>query len=170
MNRNQKQWIALYTRHKWEKKVHQLLLHQGIKSYCPLVKTKKQWADRKKIVELPLFSSYVFAQVDPLEQYRVQQTAGVVSIVYHCGKPAYITANEIERIKGLLTVDDRDLEVISFDQIGIGDKIKVREGILSDWQGEVITVKGKSVVMVLEQFNCALLAKVDVSQQNLLLA
>jgi len=146
------------------------LLHQGIESYCPLVKTKKQWADRKKIVEFPLFSSYVFAKVDTLEQYRIQQTAGVVSIVYHCGRPAYITANEINRIQDLLIAEDRELEVVPFDQVGIGDKIKVREGILSDWQGEVITVKGKSVVMVLEQFNCALIAKVNVSQQNLLLA
>lgn len=164
----QKQWIALYTRSKWEKKVHQFLLQQGIESYCPLVKTKKQWADRKKVVELPLFSSYVFAEVNPLEQHKIRQTTGVINIVYHCGKPAYITAHEINRIKELLITDHQELEVVSLEQVGIGDKIKVREGILSDWQGEVITVKGKSVVMVLEQFNSALIAKVNVSQQNLL--
>src|SRR5690606_29022558 len=107
----------------------------------------------------------VFAEVNHSEQYQVEQAAGVVGVVYHCGKPAIITEAEINRIKTLLREDYPELESISFDQIGLGHRIKVKTGVLSDWQGEVIMVKGKSVVMVLEQFNCALIAKVDVSQQ-----
>lgn len=167
--KNQKQWIAIYTRPKWEKKVNQFLLQQGIEAFCPLIKTKRQWADRKKIIEIPLFASYVFAEVNQFEQYQIEQAAGVVEIVYHCGKPATITEEEINRIKMLLQENYQDLESIPFDQVSLGDRIKVKAGVLSDWQGEVIMVKGKSVVMVLEQFNCALIAKVDVSQQNLLL-
>ncbi|MDM8176744.1 antitermination protein NusG [Olivibacter sp. 47] len=125
---------------------------------------------QKKIVEIPLFSSYVFAQVSALEQSRVEQAAGVVNIVHHCGKPAKLTPEEIDMIKNLVAKNYEGLETVSFDQVNPGDRIKVRAGILSDWQGEVITVKGKSVVMVLEQFNCALIAKVSVSQQNLLRA
>lgn len=166
--KNQKQWIAIYTRPKWEKKVNHFLLQQGIACFCPLIKTKRQWADRKKIVEIPLFPSYVFAEADQLQQYHVEQIAGVVGIVHHCGKPATVTKEEISRIKSLLQADYQELESVSFDQVSAGDRIKVKAGVLSDWQGEVIMVKGKSVVMVLEQFNCALIAKVDVSQKNLL--
>lgn len=169
MKNAKRQWIAIYTRPKWEKKVNQLIQQQEIESFCPLIKTKRRWADRNKVIEIPLFHSYVFAQASQLEQSKIAQISGVVSIVYHCGVPARITDNEIHRIKNLLGQGYEELESIPFEQIGIGSKIKVREGLLSDWQGEVITVKGKSVVMVLEQFNCALIAKVNISQQRLLL-
>jgi len=170
MKNIKKQWIAIYTRPKWEKKVNQLIQLQKIESFCPLVKTKNRWADRNKIVETPLFNSYVFAQADLLEQYKIQQISGVVSIVYHCGKPATLSDDEIERIKILLTQNHTDIESISLNQLDVGDKIKVRKGILTDWQGEVISVKGKSVVMILDQFNCALIAKVDIAHHDLLLA
>lgn len=162
-------WIAIYTRPKWEKKVNQLIEQKGIRSYCPLIKKKQKWADRVKIVDFPLFSSYVFAQINSQEQERIRQTQGVVDIVYHCGSPATITDEEIERIKSIVENKQlHEIESVPYGQINIGDRIKVREGLLSDWQGEVITIKGKSVVMVLEQFNCALVAKVSVTPSNLL--
>jgi transcription antitermination factor NusG len=170
MDNMEKKWIAIYTRPKWEKKVNYLIQQQGIEAFCPLIKTKKRWADRNKIIEIPLFNSYVFAQVDHIEQCKIPRISGVVSIVSHCGKPANITFQEIQRIKDLLDIGYEDLESISLEQITVGDKIKVVEGILSDWQGEIITVKGKSVVMLLKQFNCALIAKVNISQESLLLA
>jgi len=167
--KNNKQWVAIYTRPNWEKKVNQSIQQQGIECFCPLVKTQRRWADRNKIIEIPLFNSYIFAQADTTEQFKIQQTSGVVSLVYHCGKPAKVTYEEIYKIKSLLKGGYSELEAISFEDIDVGDKIKVKEGILSDWQGEVITVNGKSVVMILDQFNCALVAKVSISQQNLLL-
>jgi transcription antitermination factor NusG len=169
MKNTKKQWVAIYTRPNWEKKVNLHLQQQGIESFCPLVKTKRRWADRNKIIEVPLFSSYVFAFVNHIEQTKIEPISGVVSIVYHCGIPAKITADEICRIKNLLKENYEELESISLEQIHKGSKIKVTEGILSDWQGEVITVKGKSVVMVLEQFNCALIAKINISQEHLLI-
>lgn len=165
---NKKQWIAIYTRPKWEKKVNLLTQQQGIASFCPLVKTRKRWADRYKTVELPLFNSYVFAEADPHEQHKIQQISGVVNIVYHCGKPATLTYQEIERIKTILEQNHTEIESVSLTQLDIGDKIKVKNGILTDWQGEVISIKGKSVVMILDQFNCALIAKVDIGQQDLI--
>lgn len=165
--KNAKQWVAIYTRPKWEKKVNQLIQQQGIESFCPLIKSQRRWADRNKTIEIPLFNSYIFAQADSIEQFKIQQTSGVVSLVYHCGKPATITNEEICQIKVLIKKGYSELESISIEEIDVGDKIKVREGILSDWHGEVITVKGKSIVMVLEQFNCALIAKINISQQNL---
>lgn len=170
MQATEKQWIAIYTRPKWEKKVNFLAQRAGIESFCPLVKTKKRWADRNKTVEIPLFHSYIFAQANSTEQYKIQQIAGVVNIVHHCGRPATITNKEIQQIKSLLCQNNYEIESVSLSHLDIGDKIKVTNGILTDWQGEVISVKGKSVVMILDQFNCALIAKVDISQQNLLLA
>lgn len=168
MKNTKKRWVVIYTRPKWEKKVDYLIKQRGVEAFCPLVKTRKKWADRIKTVELPLFDSYLFARVDANELLSIKQTSGVVDLVYHCGVPAEITDEEIRRVRLLISQNIEELESVSFDQVSIGDRIKVKEGVLSDWQGEIITIKGKSVVMVLEQFNCALVAKINVCQANML--
>ena len=59
-----KKWFALYTKPRWEKKVNLTLLKKGIEVWCPVQKVQKQWSDRKKIVEEPLFKSYVFVKIN----------------------------------------------------------------------------------------------------------
>ena len=50
----------MYTRPRWEKKIASLLDSRGIENYLPLNKILKQWSDRKKIVQEPLFKGYIF--------------------------------------------------------------------------------------------------------------
>ena len=59
-----KRWHVIYTKSKWEKKVEGLLLKSGIESWCPVQKKERQWSDRKKIIEEPLFRSYVFVKIE----------------------------------------------------------------------------------------------------------
>ena len=59
-----KRWHVIYTKSKWEKKVEGLLLKANIESWCPVQKKERQWSDRKKIIEEPLFRSYVFVKID----------------------------------------------------------------------------------------------------------
>ncbi|HRX93358.1 MAG TPA: transcription termination/antitermination NusG family protein, partial [Chitinophagaceae bacterium] len=57
-----KRWLAVYTKPRWEKKVNKLFKEKGLESYCPLNKVRRKWSDRMKIVEEPLFKSYVFVK------------------------------------------------------------------------------------------------------------
>src|SRR5512140_1670119 len=57
-------WYALYTRPRAEKMVYSRLEEGGIEAFLPLYKTLRKWSDRKKLVEKPLFSSYVFVNVN----------------------------------------------------------------------------------------------------------
>lgn len=57
-------WYAVYTKPRAEKKVFQMLSLKGIEAYLPLQTTIKQWSDRKKKVEEPLFKSYLFVQTN----------------------------------------------------------------------------------------------------------
>ncbi|MCA1919895.1 MAG: antitermination protein NusG, partial [Flavobacterium piscis] len=56
-------WYVIYTKPKWEKRVADQLTQLGVNCYCPLIKTTKQYSDRKKTLEVPLFSNYVFVQL-----------------------------------------------------------------------------------------------------------
>jgi transcription antitermination factor NusG len=66
-----KKWFALYTKPRWEKKINTALLKKGIESWCPLQIIEKQWSDRKKIIEEPLFRSYVFVKISAEEKNNV---------------------------------------------------------------------------------------------------
>lgn len=162
-NALKKQWMVVYTRSKWEKKSFQLLTEQGINCFCPLVKTKKRWADRNKMVEIPLFASYIFVEVNQYQIAPVQQTPGVVSFIHYCGKPATISETEINRIKQIVDTYT-DVETVSMQTLQIGDKVMINNGPLVDCDGEVIQIRGKSVVMLIKNLDCALIVEVKESQ------
>lgn len=157
-----RRWLVVYTRPRWEKKVDKLLKSQDIKSYCPLKRVTNQWADRKKVVDLPLFSGYVFVWVSEREEYKVRQTLGVLNFIYYMAKPAVIRDSVIEKIEKLLQVE-ADYEVINSSEINLGDRIRIKSGIFYNQEGTVIKVQGKNVLMIFDHLNCALVSNVPVA-------
>ncbi len=162
-----KNWKVVYTRSKWEKKVDQLLNEKGIQSFCPLIKKERKWADRKKIVEFPLFNSYLFVNINNKEELVVRETLGVVNFIYHSGKPAVVREEVIEDIRNYLKIYP-DLETVSLSSLRIGDKVKIKDGVFSDQLGEVIKIEGKNILMIIEHLDCALTTKVKISNIGLI--
>lgn len=154
-----KKWFAVYTRPRWEKKVHKLLQEKGIECYCPLNKVHRKWSDRVKIVEEPLFKSYLFVKVNEDEKTPVRMTDGVVNFIYWLGKPAIIKEKEIETIKRFLN-DHHDVEVRPVD-IAAGKKVMVQSGILMGKQGTIKKVLHKKVEVVIESIGFILTAYID---------
>lgn len=152
-----RRWLVVYTRPRWEKKVDKLLKLQDIKSYCPVRRITSQWADRKKIVDLPLFSGYVFVWVSEREEYKVRQTLGVLNFIYYMAKPAVIRDNVIKKIEHFLEIES-DCEIINSQEINTGDRIRIKSGIFYDKEGTVIKVNGKNVLMIIDHLNCALVS------------
>jgi transcription antitermination factor NusG len=160
---NDKNWMVLYTRSRWEKKVDLLLKDQMINSFCPLVKTNREWVDRRKIVDVPLFRSYLFVQINHREQTKVVQTSGVINFIMHGGKPAIIKDTEIDRIRTIVR-DYTDVEAIPAHNINIGDHVRITDGPLFNFQGKIEKLQGRSVVMILNSIGCALTIKIDQKQ------
>jgi transcription antitermination factor NusG len=152
-------WYAIYTRPRWEKKVHNLLVAKGIESYCPLNKVHRKWSDRMKVVEEPLFKSYVFVKVDEDSRTAVRMTDGVVNFVYWNGKPAIIKEKEIELIRKFLD-EHTDVSVIPTD-IKPNEKVQVTAGAFIDKQGKVLEVKNKVVKVLIESLGYLLIADID---------
>ena len=90
-----KKWYVIYTKPRWEKKVTELLSRKKIEHFCPLNKVQRQWNDRKKVVDEPLFTSCVFVHIDETEQMAVRLTDGVVNFLYWLGRPAEVRNDEI---------------------------------------------------------------------------
>ena len=162
----EKKWYAIYTRPRWEKKVDKLLAEKGMESYCPLQKMQRQWSDRKKIVEEPLFKSYVFVRIADSEQTALRMVNGVVNFVYWMGKPAVVKDNEIDIIRKFLN-EYENVEVTPA-QIEPGNKVVVESGLLMGKSGTVKQVLNKKVEVYLESIGFTLTAYVEKSKIRLL--
>ena len=146
----EKKWYAVYTKPRWEKKIDARLLKKGIESWCPLQKVERQWTDRKKIIEDPLFKSYVFVRIDVKERSEVLMTDGVLNFVYYLGKPAVIRDEEVNNIKMYLSEKDARISLISDEGFEQGEKIRINFGVFMDRQGTVLRSGKKKVYVQLQ--------------------
>ena len=126
---------------------------KGIECWCPLKKTEKQWSDRKKIVEEPLFTSYVFVHIDVTERTKVLMTDGILNFVHHVGKPAVIRHEEIEIIKKYLSETQATITVQSLGSLDENTRIKVNHGVFMDTTGTVVKGGKKKVYVKLESLD-----------------
>lgn len=146
-----KKWYALYTKPRWEKKVNLTLLKKGVEVWCPVQKVQKQWTDRKKIIEEPLFKSYIFVHVDYVpERLKVLMTDGILNFVHYLGKPAVIKDEEVNIIKKYLDEETAKIEIISSEGFQTDTKVRVNHGVFMDKEGTVLRGGKKKVYVQLQ--------------------
>jgi transcription antitermination factor NusG len=155
-------WLAIYTKPRWEKKVSALLQQKGIEAYCPLNKVRRKWSDRIKLVEEPLFKSYVFVKITEEQRTDVRMTNGVVNFVYWNSKPAIIKDKEIQTIKRFLD-EHENVEAIK-TEVKEGERVVVTSGPMMDQEGKVIEVKNKMVKVSIDSLGYTLIAYIDKSK------
>ena len=151
MAEKEKNWHALYVASRQEKKIFEKLQKKNIETYLPIIKTMKQWSDRKKMVELPLLNGYIFVKIDSTENEKTLQTPGVVNFVRAEGKIAKVREIEIERLKQLINLGYQ-LEVNGMKRnYKEGDKVKIISGALKNIEGFVVENKeGRYIDVLLE--------------------
>jgi transcription antitermination factor NusG len=161
-----KNWYAVYTRPKCEKKVADLLTRKKIEAYCPVTTVTKQWSDRKKSVQEPLFNSYVFVNIDYKEQIPIKQTLGIINFVYWLGQPAVIKEEEIETIKEFL----HQYENVKLEKavVNCNDRVRITSGPLKYMEGDVLEVRNKTVKVYLPSLGYQLVAEIEKSNIEIL--
>ncbi|HEV7781547.1 MAG TPA: UpxY family transcription antiterminator [Chitinophagaceae bacterium] len=154
-----RKWLAVYTRPRWEKKVNQLLTEKGLESYCPLNKVRRKWSDRVKLVEEPLFKSYVFVKVNEQDRSKVRMTNGAINFVYWEGKPAVIKEKEITAIRRFLdeyeNVEARPVE------LKVNQRVRITNGSLMDNEGKVLDLRHKTAKVAIDSLGYILVAYIE---------
>jgi transcriptional antiterminator RfaH len=140
-------WFVIYTKSRNEKKVAELLQKNGVETFCPLVKLKKNWSDRKKIVETPLFNSYVFVNLSEKDRNVVFNVPGVIRFVFWLNKPAVVRNCEIESLKAMLS---ETMDSFSIENYQIGDTIKISEGAFKGVEGVIEKQTNTKLHLILE--------------------
>lgn len=158
--RDQYQWYPVYTNPRAEKKAYELLAKKKIEVYLPLKKTLKQWSDRKKWIQEPLISSYLFVYITVSEMADVLTTPGISRFIYFSGKVATMPEKQIEQIKRLLQTDSPFS--ITTKQFEKGEQVRVIAGPLQGLTGELIEYQSeKRILLRLGPVGESLLVKIS---------
>jgi len=119
----------------------------------------RKWSDRIKIVDEPLFKSYVFVKVGEDDRTNVRMTDGVVNFVYWNGKPAIIKEKEIVAIQQFLD-EYHDVEVVKLDLVP-HQRVRVIAGPLMDEEGKVLEINKKTAKVCLDSLGFMLVAYIE---------
>lgn len=162
-----KNWHAIYVKSKFEKRVSAELQKLDIDHYLPLNKVLKQWSDRKKWVEEPLFRSYVFVCIEKPEYFKVLQVFGVVKYIAFEGQAVVIPPQQIQAIKYYLNEKTPiDVQDVVWEK---GQKVEIIAGSLIGLTGELIEVKGKHILIIeIEAVGKSLLIQIPKSKLRII--
>ena len=138
-------WIAVYTKSRHEKVVIQELENKNIEAYCPLFKERRQWSDRKRWVEFPLFRSYVFAKIELKNSIYILQTMGVHHIIKFQGNISIIPDEIIQNIKSMI---DGGFTIEQVEYFVKGDEVIVVDGPLKGMDGIVVKIKNENKLVL----------------------
>ena len=153
-------WFAVYTKYKREKIIKRDLEKQGIEVYLPLQKLTRVYASKRKVVEMPLISCYIFVKITKPEYLRVLQTESVV--------------NFVKIAKNLISIPEREIDImrqIVGEGIPVtaepsafhkGDDVEIIGGNLTGLKGVLVDNHGdKQVIIDLESMGYALRMTLD---------
>jgi len=149
-----KNWIVVRSKPRSEKIAYAQLKEKGIEAYLPLLKERRKWSDRKKWVEFPLFSSYLFVKIEIKNSIFVLQTNGVSSLVKF-GEEIAIVQDEV--INAIRLAIDGGYQLAPAEYFIAGNAVEVIEGPMRGVKGIVVQLKGKDRLVI----------KIDAIQQAL---
>ena len=141
-----KKWYLLYTKPRYEKKVNHELQLLGFETYLPLNRTLKQWSDRKKWVEEPLFKSYIFINTSISYYYDILNVNGIVKFVNFEKLPVVVNKKDIDFIRKMLG-SDIPFEVTN-ELIEVGNNVEIISGPMIGIKGQIVEYRSKKQVMV----------------------
>ena len=153
-------WFAIYTKYKREKIVHRELNAKGIESYLPLQTVIRNYTRKRKKLELPLISCYLFVKITKSEYVPVLETDDVVKFVRFSKNMISVKEEEIQLLKQIVG----EGIPISAEKYTLreGDIVEVISGNLTGLKGVLVEEHGeKEMIVDLESMNYSLRLQID---------
>ena len=147
-------WYVLYTKPRNVKKVAHRLSEAGFTVYCPLQKVRRQWSDRTKVVEEPLFKSYLFIQIEDARRDEVFSFPGTVRYLFWLRRPAQVRQVEIHTIQKWL--GEYNHEDIDISAILPGDLVRITSGQFSGEEAVLLDRSSHKAVVQLKELGIQL--------------
>ena len=154
-------WYALHTRARHEKAIERRLRDQGMEAYVPTTMEVHRWSDRKKKVEVPLFSCYVFLRcaLSAQDRTRVYQVESVHGFVGMHGASLPIPDVQIDSIQKVLT---QTAPWRSYPFLKVGQRVRVRGGAMDGVEGVFLSENGDhSLIISVDAIQRSMAVRID---------
>ena len=135
-----KAWYAIYTIVRHEKAVNSVLNQRNLETFLPLREKTRQWKDRQKTIQFPLFPGYLFVNMSLPERWNVLDIRGVVRILSKNGFPCSVPIHQIDAIKTLLK---SNLVYNQSPYLTEGAEVSVINGPLRGVKGKISAIKNQ---------------------------
>ena len=154
-------WYALHTRARHEKAIERRLREQGMETFVPTTTEVHRWSDRKKKVEVPLFSCYVFVRcaLTAEDRTRVYQVESVHGFVGSRGSSLPIPDEQIESIQKVLS---QTAPWRSYPFLKVGQRVRVRGGAMDGVEGVFLSENGDhSLIISVDAIQRSMAVRID---------
>jgi len=152
-------WFAILARTGREKSTTLLLENLGYQCFLPVSKSRRQWSDRIKELEVPLFPGYLFCRMNPHNRLPVLQTPGVIQIVGVGKSPIPVEEEEISAIQ---RAEKSGLSVMPWPYLKVGYVARIEDGPLCGLSGIVVKIKsGLKLVLSVSLLQRSVAVEVD---------
>jgi transcription antitermination factor NusG len=138
-------WYAIQTRSRHEKVVRDQLAAKSITQLLPLWRKRSIWKDRVKLVDVPLFSGYLFGYFALQDRIAVLETIGVARIVGINGKPVPIPDEQIAAVR---TMMEHRLPCSPHPYLVEGMRVRIKCGLLAGAEGIFIARKQRHRLVI----------------------
>jgi transcription antitermination factor NusG len=153
-------WYAAYTYPRHEKSVMKHLESKSIEAFLPVFLTENRWQDRLVQIHNPLFPGYVFTRINLSERNGVLAIPGVIRMLSFNGAPAPIDDSEIEAVRFCM---ERGAALTPYPFIEVGDRVRVRSGVLEGLEGVVSRCKNeRRLIVPISLINQSVAVEIDV--------
>ncbi len=138
-------WFAVQVKPRAEKTVAAIAANKGFEGFLPLQKVRRNWSDRVKVLELPLFPGYLFCRMGMENRLPILTIPGVLGMIGVGKTPVPIEDAEIASIQmavasGLWTEPCAFLEA--------GQEVRIEEGPLAGLEGIYLESKKQHRIVV----------------------
>ena len=160
MATDDRKWFVIRTKSRAERQVGKRLTEIEIENFVPLQRQLRQWHDRKKWVETPLFNSYIFVRTEDKYRNKVFQVGGILKYLSIGGQVSVLTDQEFERVKRLCEFDGEIL--ISDNSYEIGEEVEIIDGQFLGFIGTLTTTDNKNKLKIhFADLNCFATVEID---------
>jgi transcription antitermination factor NusG len=140
-------WYPLQTRYQCEKRVDIALREQGFETFSPVNREKRQWSDRRKLVESPLFPGYGFVRMEATSKSlsKILRLPGLVRLMTNGRELLSVTNEEIESLRTLVHCEAH-FEPVPFP--AVGERVRIRGGCLEGVEGVLVSTPERGQIVV----------------------
>lgn len=140
-----KKWFALQVYCGRERWIGSYLASSGFDQLVLLQKDLRQWSDRRKIIETPVFPGYVFCLFNMEQRGAVLSVPGVHRVVGLGRTPEPVAEEEIAALKRL---DQAGCPLERWPYLREGDLVRIEDGPLCGLTGHFVEARKSNRIVV----------------------